>query len=72
MAIVSTEINVGHAQIDGRRYVEELHTNHLGVVHRIEYLAAVDTDTAAIAAAHAVQIAEDMAEAEAAALLEQD
>jgi hypothetical protein len=38
MSIVST---VGHAQIDGRHYVEELHTDHLGVVHRVEYLAAV-------------------------------
>lgn len=72
MAIVSTAINAGHEQIDGRRYVEELHTDHLGVVHSIEYLAAADADTAAIAAAHAVQIAEDMAEAEAAALLERD
>lgn len=72
MSIVNSVVNVGHAQIDGRRYVEELHTDSVGVVHRIEYLAAVGTDTDAEAAARAIRLAEQLAEVEAAQLIEQD
>jgi hypothetical protein len=64
MAIVSTVVNVGHAQIDGRHYVEELHTDQLGSVHRAEYLAAADADTAEIAAARVEQIEAQLADSE--------
>jgi len=33
MAIVASESIVGHLQRDGRRYVREVHTDHLGAVH---------------------------------------
>ena len=59
-------------QIDGRRYVEEIHTDHLGVAHRVEYLAAVGADTDAIAAARAIQIAAQLADEEATAIMGQD
>lgn len=69
MSIVSSTHTVGHAQIDGRRYLTERHTDHLGEVHQVEYLAAVGTDYNAVMAARAVQIEQQLAEAEAAALL---
>lgn len=69
MTITSSTYTVGHAQIDGREYVQEEHTDNMGVVHTAEYLAAVGTDYAAVAAARASQIAQQLAEAEAQALL---
>ena len=69
VSIVSSIHTVGHAQVDGRHYVTEAHTDHLGVVHRVEYLAAVGTDYAAVRDARAVQIADRLAEDEAAMLL---
>lgn len=69
MAIVSSTHTVGHAQIDGRRYVTEAHTDGVGVEHRVEYLAAIGTDYVAVRNARAAQIAIQLAEAEAAALL---
>lgn len=68
MPIVSSTHTVGHAQVDGRRYVVETHTDSEGVVHSAEYLAAVGTDYAAVRDARAVQIADQLAEAEAQAL----
>ena len=70
MSIISSTFSVGHAQVDGRKYVAEQHTDHLGGVHTAEYLASVGTDYAAVAAARAVQIEAQLAEAEAAALLD--
>jgi hypothetical protein len=54
MSIVSTVVIPGNAQVDGRRYVTERHTDHVGVVHVREYLSAIGADTAAIAAAYVV------------------
>lgn len=48
MPIVSSTHVVGHEQVDGRRYVTESHTDSEGVVHRVEYLAAVGTDYVAV------------------------
>lgn len=42
MTIVSSTAIVGHTQSDGRRYVREQHSDHLGVVHEVEYLAQFD------------------------------
>jgi len=67
--IVSSTHTVGHAQVDGRRYIIERHTDSAGVVHEVEYLAAVGTDYVAVRDARAVQIADQLAEAEAQALI---
>jgi len=69
MPIVSSTHTVGHPQVDGRRYVTEVHTDSDGVVHRVEYLASVGADYVAVRDARAVQIADQLAEAEAQALL---
>lgn len=69
MSIVSSTYDLGHPQIDDRRYVTEQHTDHLGAVHVREYLAAVGTDYAAVLATSATQLEIDLAEAEADALL---
>ena len=45
MPIVSSTYTVDHAQIDGRKYVAELHTDSDGKVHRCEYLAPADWTT---------------------------
>ena len=66
--ITSSTYTAGHPQKDGRRYVAELHIDSEGVEYRMEYLAAVDADHAAICAARAVLIADQLAEAEAQAL----
>jgi hypothetical protein len=72
MSIVSSTHTVGHAQIDGRRYVTEVHTDQDGVQHVAEYLAAVGTDYAAVRDARATAVNTTMAEHEAAALLGED
>lgn len=64
MAIVSSEFFVGALQADGRAYVREEHTDHLGQVHRREYGPVGQVDYAAICAARAVRLAEILAEAE--------
>lgn len=69
MAIILSTHTVGHAQADGRRYVEEFHTDTVGVVHRVEYLAAAGADYVAIRDARAGQISEALAEAEFQALI---
>ena len=69
MPIVSSAHTVGHSQVDGRKYVTESHTDDAGVVHRVEYLAVVNADYVAIRDARAVQINEQLAEAEAQSLL---
>ena len=39
MPIVSSRIAEDSRQIDGRRWVREQHTDHMGVVHEIVYMA---------------------------------
>jgi hypothetical protein len=53
MSIVSSTVTVEHAQIDGRRWARETHTDHLGVQHIFDYLSEVGADTAAILSARA-------------------
>ena len=71
MSIVSsTSIIDAHTQPDGGRYVIERHTDSEGVVHQVgPYLAPDGFDTDARLAATAVYLADRLAEAEAAALL---
>lgn len=64
MAIVSSTYVVGHPQIDGRRYVREVHTDSAGAEHVREYLAPVGTDYAAVANTYATVLADQLAEAE--------
>lgn len=41
MPIISSRIAEDARQIDGRRWVREQHTDHVGVVHEIAYMAEV-------------------------------
>ena len=56
MAIVSSTVSLEHAQIDGRRWAREVHTDHLGIQHIFDYLSEVGADTAAILAARAADL----------------
>lgn len=69
MPILTSTHTASHAQVDGRRYVTEQHTDDLGAVVVVEYLAAADADYVAIRTARAAQINEALAEAEAQALI---
>lgn len=70
MSIVSSQyIADEHAQVDGRRYVTEIHTDSEGVEHRVSYLAPVNADYAAIASARSIALAEQLAEQEAGEVL---
>jgi hypothetical protein len=67
MSIVSSVAVVGHLQRDGRRYVTERHTDHLGAVHAREYLAPfgqTQTERDALLAQHATEFALSLAVAE--------
>lgn len=70
MSIVTSTYAVGHAQPDGRKYVVESHTDDVGQAYRVEYLAAVGTDYGAVMTARAAQINDQLAEAEAQALID--
>ncbi len=70
MPIVSSTHIVGHAQVDGRRYVTEQHTDDLGAVQVYEYLAPDGADYTAIRTARASAISQQLAEAEAQALID--
>lgn len=66
MSIVSsTFILDAHTQADGRKYVQEVHTDSTGTVHTFNYLAQVGENYAAVMAARAVQLEIDLAEREA-------
>lgn len=66
MAIVSSRYVVGHAQADGRCYIEEFHTDSTGAVHRVEYGPMPDgTDYQTIMEARALRISEELAAQEA-------
>lgn len=65
MAIVSSTHSVGHAQMDGRRYVTEAHTDSAGGVHVREYLAPTGANYTTIRNAYAVLLEQWLADAEA-------
>lgn len=71
MPIVSSTCRIdAHEQRGGGRYVVELHTDDSGQVHQIgPYVAADEAQAQARLAAHALEIDEHLAEAEAQALL---
>lgn len=64
MSIVSSQVVEDHAQRDGRRAVREHHTDHLGVVHAVSYLAEAAADVQTALAARAPQITQVLADAE--------
>jgi hypothetical protein len=74
MPIVSSTHTIdAHQQVGGGRYVIERHTDDVGVVHQVgPWLAPDGFDVAARVASRAGQINEQLAEAEAAALLGED
>lgn len=72
MAIVSSQLTLGVVQKDGRRYVLETHTDNLGVLHVVEYLAAVGADVDAILTARAVLIEADLEQIEVKQALDTD
>lgn len=51
MPIVSSVIAADDAQADGRRYIREVHTDHLGREHVVLYLAPAVWDAEAVMAA---------------------
>jgi hypothetical protein len=64
MSIVSSVHVVDPAQIDGRAYVTEIHTDHLGGVYTASYLAAVGTDYVAVRTQRAAALEVSLAESE--------
>lgn len=57
-AIVSSVIVEDSAQIDGRRYIRERHTDSFGVVMEVLYLGAANTNAAAVMAARVASLEE--------------
>src|SRR5574337_928000 len=58
MSIVSSTFALdGSAQVDGRTYCTETHTDNVGIAHVILYLAPIGCDYAAVLSARAVTIA---------------
>lgn len=65
MGIVSSvKAQDNHDQADGSRYVQEFHTDAAGKVHRYEYRWRAGIDRDAIMAARAIELAENLAQAE--------
>lgn len=62
--IVTSTYKIGHAQIDGRHYVSEVHTDQDGVEYPLEYLAEDNADFEAIMAARAESISQSLADEE--------
>ena len=56
MSIVSSVIAEDRAQIDGRRSIRERHTDHLGLIEEISYLAEAGADVASAMAARVSQL----------------
>jgi hypothetical protein len=71
VAIVSSSLALDRAQKDGRFWVTETHTDHVGVKYLVNYLASVGIDTSAVLTARATQIGNDLATAETAANIAQ-
>jgi hypothetical protein len=72
MTISSSIYTTGHAQRDGRRYVREVHTDHLGTEYVFEYLKDDATDANAVLAGRASRLAVVLAEREYRDRIEED
>ncbi len=64
MAIVSSVISEDSVQLDLRRAVIEHHTDHLGGLHAVNYLAEAGADVAATMNARVAQIEAGLADTE--------
>ena len=64
MPIVSSIIHSDSAQKDGRRWIRELHTDHLGKVWERTYLVDALFDAVSALSAYAVQLAASIKQAE--------
>jgi len=64
MSIISSVFDLGSIQRDGRRYCIERHTDHLGIVHVVEYLAEAAANHTTIMNTRALRIAEELKEEE--------
>jgi hypothetical protein len=62
MPIKSSTIVEDSPQIDGRRYIREVHTDDVGVEHHVTYLAESKEDVEAILPIRVSQIDEQIAE----------
>lgn len=69
MPIVSSVVLEDRVQVDGRRSVSELHTDHLGVQYPVSYMAEAKDDVGVVLVARAAQLEADLAAAEIAANL---
>lgn len=65
-------VTIGHAQKDGRKYVEEVHSDGVGEFSRQEYLAVDGADTNAIATARNAALLISFAEQEARDVVDQN
>lgn len=64
MTISSSVISSDSAQADGRRYIREVHTDHLGREHVVLYLAPASWDAAAVMAARVAGLETGMRDGE--------
>lgn len=64
MPIVSSTFTLSVPQKDGRVYVEEIHTDHLGALYPFQYLASPTANHAAVMTARVPRIEEASAEVE--------
>lgn len=64
MPIVSSELSQDGPQSDGRFWVTEVHTDHIGRQHIIRWLAAVGVDAAAVMLARVIRILEGLEQRE--------
>lgn len=64
MPITSSEIIEDRAQIDGRRSIRERHTDDLGAMHHVSYLAEAAADVSAAMTARVPQIEAALVESE--------
>jgi len=64
MSIVSSVIAEDRAQVDGRRSVRERHTDHLGAVEEVSYLAEAEDDAAAVMATRVTRLEQQAADRE--------
>jgi len=69
---MSFTVTVGHTQVDGRKYVLEVHSDAQGEFSRVEYLSAVGADTDAIATARNAQLLIQFADQEVQSAVDDD
>ena len=69
MSITASEIAVSRDLGNGNTYIEERHTDSVGGTHAVRYVADANTNTTTKLAEHAVQLAVDLADQEAAQVI---